>query len=163
STNVTSTTPIQTWNQDMVDAQGSGYSGAGVTVAVVDAGLPQNWAEFLPPNSVDLEHAGGFGAEGWGSFRSQVNVIRWVGGHIGQFPHGLAVSSLIVGFPSDVGPIGGAAPGARILPVRVINRDNFSWFSWMTAGILYVAHLKANGDIPGPLVINFSLQARGSS
>lgn len=162
-TNVQSATPIQTWNQDMADTPGSGFTGSGVTVAVVDAGLPQNWQDFLPPNCVDLEHAVGFGAEGWGDFHSQVNAIRGVGGHIGLFPHGLAVSSVIVGFPSEVGPIGGAASGARILPVRVINQFNFSWFSWMTAGILYVGNLKASGAIPGPLVINFSIQAHGSS
>src|SRR5262245_9889195 len=159
----TSAAAIQTWNQDMADTPGSGYRGAGVTVAVVDAGLPQNWEEFLPPGSVDLEHAVGFGAEGWGDFHSQVNAIRGVGGHIGLFPHGLAVSSVIVGFPSEAGPIGGAAPGAKILPVRVINQFNFGWFSWFTAGIMHVARLKESGALPGPVVINFSIQARGSS
>ncbi len=115
----TSTTPLQTWNLSMARTAESGFDGTGVTVAVVDSGLPQNWTEFLPPDSVDLEHAAGFGAEGWGDFHSPVNAIRGVGGHIGLFPHGLAVSSIIVGFPSDFGPVGGAAPGAKILPIRV--------------------------------------------
>ena len=156
-----STTAIQTWNQDMANTQGSGYDGAGVTVAVVDAGLPQNWQEFLPAGSVDLTHAIGFGAEGWGDFHSQVNAIHGTGGYIGLFPHGLAVSSVIVGFPSEVGSIGGAAPGARILPVRVLNQFNFGWISWFTAGILHVANLKASGALPGPVVINFSIQIHG--
>jgi subtilisin family serine protease len=155
---VTASTPIQTWNQDLADTQGSPWTGAGVTVAVVDAGLPQNWQEFLPAGSVDLDHAVGFGAEGWGDYHAQTNAIRGVGGHIGQFPHGLAVSSLIVGFPSEFGPIAGAAPGARILPVRVLNQFNFGWISWFTAGILHVANLKASGAIAGPVVINFSIQ-----
>ena len=158
-----STTPIQTWNLDMADTPGSATTGAGVTVAVIDAGLPQNWAEFLPAGCVDLEHAAGFGAEGWGDFHSQLQAIRGAGGHIGLFPHGLAVSSVIVGFPSDFGPVGGAAPDAKILPVRVINQFNFGWFSWFAAGILYVADLKASGELPGPVVINFSIQAGGTS
>ena len=159
----TSTTPLETWNLSMARTAGSGFDGSGVTVAVVDSGLPENWEEFLPAGSVDLEHAAGFGAEGWGDFHSPVRAIRGVGGHIGLFPHGLAVSSLIVGFPSDLGPVGGAAPGAMILPVRVINQFNFGWFSWFTAGILHVAHLKASGALSGPVVINFSIQATGDS
>ncbi|TMQ54161.1 MAG: hypothetical protein E6K74_07255 [Candidatus Eisenbacteria bacterium] len=155
--------PILTWNQDMANTPGSTETGDGVTVAVVDAGLPQNWEEFLPANSVDVEHAAGFGAEGNGDFHANLHAIRGVGGHIGLFPHGLAVSSIIVGFPSEFGPVLGAAPGAHILPIRVLNQFNFGWFSWFTAGIMHVANLKASGAIPGPMVINFSIQARGSS
>jgi subtilisin family serine protease len=129
----------------------------------VDSGLPQNWPEFLPAGSVDLEHAAGFGAEGWGDFHGPINAIRGAGGHIGLFPHGLAVSSVIVGFPSEFGPIAGAAPGVKILPVRVLDQFNFGWFSWFTAGILHVARLKADGVLTGPVVINFSIQAGGSS
>ena len=155
--------PIQTWNLDMADTDGSGKDGSGVTVAVVDSGLPQNWREFLPPDSVDLDHAAGFGPEGVGSYHNPVNAIRGTGGHIGLFPHGLAVSSVIVGFPSDFGPVGGSAPGAKILPIRVLNQFNFGYFSWFTAGLLHVARLKADGLVTGPLVVNFSIQGRGSS
>ena len=159
-----SSATIQTWNQDMADTPGTGFDGTGVTVAVVDSGLPQNWEEFLPPGTVvDTEHAAGFGAEGWGDFHSPVNAVRGVGGHIGLFPHGLAVSSVILGFPSELGAIGGAAPAVTILPVRVLNQFNFGWFSWFTAGILHVGRLKAEGALPGPVVINFSIQATGNS
>jgi subtilisin family serine protease len=159
-----SSATIQTWNQDMADTAGTGFDGTGVTLAVVDSGLPQNWAEFLPPGTVvDTEHAAGFGAEGWGDFHNPVNAVRGVGGHIGLFPHGLAVASVVTGFPSEVGPIGGAAPGVTILPVRVLNQFNFGWFSWFTAGILHVGRLKAEGVLTGPVVINFSIQARGDS
>lgn len=161
--NLLSTTPITSWNQDMANTQGTGWTGHGVTVAVVDAGLPQNWQGFLPPDCVDLDHAVGFGAEGWGDYHAQLNAVRGVGGHIGQFPHGLAVSSVIVGFPSEFGPIGGAAPEAKILPVRVLNQFNYGWTSWFTAGILYVGRLKASGALPGPVVINFSIQMHDDS
>jgi subtilisin family serine protease len=159
-----SASSIQTWNQDMADTQGTGYEGRGVTVAVVDSGLPQNYAEFLPAGTaVDLEHAAGFGAEGWGDFHNPVNAIRGAGGHIGMFPHGLAVSSVIVGFPSEFGAIGGAAPGVTLLPVRVLNQFNSGWSSWFTAGIMHVGRLKATGELPGPVVINFSIQLHNDS
>jgi len=158
-----SSTEITTWNQDMANTGGPAETGEGVTVAVLDSGLPQNWEDFLPPGSVDLTHATGFGTMGWGDFHSQTPAVRGVGGHIGLFPHGLAVSSIIVGFPSELGPIGGAAPGARILPIRVLNQFNFGWYSWMIAAILYVGDLKGSGAIPGPVVINFSIQGSGAS
>ena len=155
--------PIETWNLDMADTAGTGYDGTGVTVAVIDSGLPANWSEFLPPDTVDLAHAAGFGAEGWGDYRSQVGTIRGRGGSTGLFPHGLAVASVILGFPSPLGRIDGAAPGATILPIRVLNQRNTGWFSWFVAAFLYVADLKASGAIPGPLVINFSIQSFGDS
>jgi subtilisin family serine protease len=73
------------------------------------------------------------------------------------------VSSVIVGFPHDAGFIAGAAPDAKILPVRCLNQFNFGWFSWFTAGVMYVANLKASGALTGPVVINFSIQAQGNS
>ena len=159
----TSTTPIVTWNQDMANTQGSVQEGTGVTVAVVDAGLPQNWAEFLPASAVDLTYAAGFCAEGWADFHGGINGIHGVGGHLALFPHGVAVSSVIVGFPSEFGPVAGASPGVHIIPIRVTNQFNFGYFSWFAAGIMYVANLKASGAIPGPLVINFSIEAHGNS
>ncbi|HKQ96578.1 MAG TPA: S8 family serine peptidase, partial [Candidatus Polarisedimenticolia bacterium] len=56
-----------------------------------------------------------------------------------------------------------AAPGVTILPIRVLNQFNSGWFSWFAAGIMYVGSLKASGALPGPVVINFSIQAGGSS
>ena len=156
-----STTPIEPWNQDMANTSGSSFTGAGVTVVVLDSGLPQNWEEFLPAGSVDLTHAVGFGPEGWGDFHNPVNAVRGVGGKIGLFPHGLAVSSVIVGFPSEWGFIGGAAPGATILPIRVLNQFNTGWHTWFTAAFIYAGNLKATGAVPGPMVINFSIQGRG--
>jgi subtilisin family serine protease len=152
------------WNQDMADTGGSGYDGTGVTVAVVDSGLPQNWSEFLPPNvSVDTEHAAGFGVEGFGDSHSAMNGISGVGGHVGLFPHGLAVASVIVGFPAYNGIVGGAAPGVTLLPVRVLSQFNSGWASWSTAGIVYVGRLKAEGVLTGPVVINFSIQGQNDS
>jgi hypothetical protein len=113
---------------------------------VVDAGLPQNWEDFLPADCMDLEHAAGFGAEGWGDFHNPQNGIPGVGGHIGLFPHGVAVSSIIVGFPSEFGSIDGAAPDVRLIPIRILNQFNTAWFSWMTAGIMYAGSLMAQNS-----------------
>ena len=154
-----STSPLIPWNLDMADVTGTGYDGTGVTIAILDSGLPQNWREFLPVGSVDLTHAAGFGAEGAGDFHNPLIPIVGEGGIFGLHPHGLAVSSVIVGFPSEFGPIAGAAPGATILPIRILNQFNFGWFSWFIAGFLYVANLKTTGVLTGPVVINFSIQA----
>jgi subtilisin family serine protease len=154
-----SSSPLVPWNLDMADTRGSGYDGTGVTVAVVDSGLPQNWSEFLSTANVDTEHAVGFGAEGWGSESATLKPIRGTGGYLGQFAHGLSVSAVVVGFESEFGRIAGAAPGAKVLPVRVIDQFNWGWTSWFAAGILYVADLKTGGALPGPVVINFSIHA----
>jgi subtilisin family serine protease len=66
---------------------------------------------------------------------------------------------VIVGVRSELGPIRGAAPGATILPVRVFDQFDFGWDSWFAGGILYVANLKRSGELPGPVVINFSAEA----
>ena len=54
-----------------------------------------------------------------GAFARILQAIRGAGGHVGLFPHGLAVPSVIAGFSSELGPVSGAAPGAKILPIRV--------------------------------------------
>jgi subtilisin family serine protease len=154
---------LTTWNLDMADVTGTGFDGTGVTVAVIDSGLPQNWDEFLPAGHVDTDHAVGFGAEGWGDYHNGLHAIPGVGGHIGLYPHGLAVSSVILGFPSEIGMIGGSAPGATILPVRVLNQFNAGWDTWFVGAFMYVGGLKANGTLPGPVVINFSIQMHDDS
>ena len=152
-----SSAPLVPWSLDMVDANGSGYDGTGVTVAVVDSGLPLNWDDYLPEANVDVEHAAGFSPMGRGSNHLR-NMIKGQGGYLGLSSHGLAVSGVIVGFQSALGPIRGAAPGARILPVRVTDQFDFAWDSWCAGGILYVADLKRSGELPGPVIINFSFQ-----
>lgn len=159
----TSTAPLESWNLQMAQTDAPGYNGTGVTIALLDSGLPPNWDEFLPAGSVDTTYAAGFGPLGQGSYVDPVMPIVGNGGFYGLFPHGLAVSSVLVGFSSPFGPMDGAAPGARILPIRVLNQFNFGYFSWFIAAVLYVAHLKATGAIPGPLVINFSIQSTGYS
>ena len=159
----TSATPLESWNLQMAQTAAPGYNGTGVTVALLDSGLPQNWDQFLPAGSVDTTYAAGFGSMGYGSYIDPVIPIVGNGGYYGLFPHGLAVSSVLVGFRSPLGPIDGSAPGAKILPIRVLNQFNFGYFSWFIVAFLYVAHLKESGAIPGPLVINFSIQSLGYS
>src|SRR5262245_50927660 len=152
-------TPLVPWHLDMADATESGFDGTGVTVAVVDSGLPQNWRDFLPEQRVDTDHAAGFGAMGQGTETAPLHPIVGEGGYFGVNSHGLAIASVILGSPSRFGLIRGAAPGAKVLPVRVINHFNWGWHSWFAAGIVYVANLKRIGAISGPVVINFSIQA----
>lgn len=158
-----STSPLESWNLQMAQTSAPVYNGTGVTIALLDSGLPPNWSDFLPPGSVDTAYAAGFGPLGYGSYLNPVQPIVGNGGYYGLFPHGLAVSSVLVGFPSPLGPVDGSAPGAKILPIRVLNQFNFGYFSWFIAAFLYVAHLKASGALPGPVVINFSIQSTGFS
>lgn len=84
-------------------------TGAGVLVAVVDSG-------------VDADHP---------QLRRQGKVLpgqdfELVGDLPGNFDcvsHGTAVASIIAGDPADGVGFAGLAPGARILPVRVTDRD----------------------------------------
>ena len=50
------------------------------------------------------------------------------------------------------------APGATVIPVKVLNQSGKGWSSVVARGITYIADLKANGALKGkPVVINMSL------
>jgi type VII secretion-associated serine protease mycosin len=82
-------------------------TGAGVTVAVVDSGVdadhPQLQGEVFPGRDFFLvgEHPGNFDCQS----------------------HGTAVASIIAAAPTNGVGFSGIAPGARILPVRVVDKE----------------------------------------
>jgi subtilisin family serine protease len=155
------TTMLTAWNQDQADTLVSGLDGTGVTVVIIDTGLPQNWADTLPPGvHMDLAHAASFAPQGFGRGIENPAPRTGAGAFFGQLPHGLGVTSIITGFQRLPGAelMAGAAPGATILPVRIYGQFGFAKFSWVVAAFLYVADLKATGAIPGPAVVNFSSQ-----
>jgi hypothetical protein len=135
------------WNQDMADTAGSGYDGSGVTIAVLDSGLPPDFGVWLPAAQVDLTYATGFGTMGDGSSQSGLNANTGNGSWFGLYSHGLAMTSVITGFRDYFGDFRGAAPGATVVPIRVLNGFNSGFFSWSAAGILYVAGLKSSGAL----------------
>jgi hypothetical protein len=148
--------PRVTWHLDMADIPGSGFDGSSVTIAVIDSGLPQNWRDFLPPQSIDIEHAAAFGSQGWQSCDAPVLANAGEGAIFDLTGHTLANSAILTGFESELGPILGAAPGAKILPIKVFNQFGTGCDTWFAAGIRYVTDLKTSGNLPGPVVIFFS-------
>jgi subtilisin family serine protease len=80
-----------------------------------------------------------------------------------QSSHGTHVTSSIIGFQfnsttdNPSGQIGGVAPKATIIPVKVLNQSGGGWSSAIAHGIVYVTDLKRNNLGGAPLVINMSL------
>ena len=143
-------------------------TGAGVHVAVVDTGLPKNWAAFLPPASVrtDLGRAfmgGGAVGEDFvpaDEFNTSNPTNLWERDTNG---HGMAVASHVVGFNIGARFVTGTASNAKIIPLKVFpNGEAFTWSSRIIAAIAYATELKANGTI-GPTVISMSLSGGAPS
>ncbi len=144
------------WDIDMIDAELVHVSpsatpfvdGTGVHVAVLDTGLVPNWTDYFPADRIATEFAMSF-------HNPQFNENK--GGWTDTDGHGTHVASTILGY-SYYGQANfeGVAPGARVIPVKVLNNSGSGWGSSVAAGIVYVANLKATGAI-GPAVINMSL------
>lgn len=167
---------VGTWDRDIldtVDVEESGVIGApdprevaqtgdGVTVAVIDTGLPQNWRDFLVDDRVNTDLAKAFMGGGavsedfvpWDQFHVSNPDGMWEKDTNG---HGMAVASHVIGF--EIGPfvVDGTAPGATVIPLKVFpNGEAFTWSSRIIGAIAYTTNLVEEG-ILGPTVINLSL------
>lgn len=152
---------LSTWDLDAVNVTdfGSGsrtvnYDGSGVHVAVLDTGLLDSWRQYFPEERIAVEHARSFGGGGGevGFVSSQPN--KW---QHDQDSHGTHVTSTILGYSLRGTPVNGVAPLATVIPVKVLNQNGSGWSSVIARGIVYVADLKLDGVIDGPVVINMSL------
>ena len=154
---------LSTWDLDAINvtaSPGAGRSidvdGTGVYVAVIDSGLLSSWRFYFPEARIATDLARSFGGGGGeeGNVSSQPN--KW---QTDQNSHGTHVTSTIIGYNfRNTAPINGVAPGATIIPVKVLNQNGAGWSSAIARGIMYVADLKANGALKGkPVVINMSL------
>ncbi len=164
------------WNLDALNVTDFGagrtvaYTGAGVYVAVIDSGLCQEWREYFPEERIDAVHGISFGG-GLGE-KGTVSTQRDKWEH-DTWGHGTWVTSTILGF-SYQGPdalpatFNGVAPCATVIPVKVFNNNRSGGEghdhnitaanSTITRAILYVAGLKASGELgSAPVVINMSL------
>jgi subtilisin family serine protease len=156
------------WNLDTVNVTDFGttpprvvgYDGDGVYVGVIDSGLPFNWRDYFPEERIAVEHARGFGGGGGlrGTISSQPET--W---ERDTFGHGIAVTSVILGFsynlsdPPLPATFNGVAPKATVIPVKVFGEHNFYWDSVLTRALLYLTDLKIDGSLgSSPLVINHS-------
>jgi subtilisin family serine protease len=173
-----------TWDADMINSEGTGYTGAGVYVAVLDTGLVPNWRDYFPAERIATKLGKGFMEEvsvnpktGELVYAGFVHETSWVGSI--ESTHGTHVTSTIIGYnyyaPSDIYGgfpqltpvyVEGIAPGATIIPVKVLadyvlpgyaegKNLVFGTDNMVAAGINYATDLKIAGY--SPMVISMSL------
>lgn len=132
------------WGLDDIDAPeawNAGYTGSGVTIAILDEGIDRNHGD-LSPNLNTSTSASFVPGETW-------YVREGVGSF---FNHGSHVAGIAAGADSDFGIIG-VAPNAEIMAVKVLSEfTGTGAFSWINAGIVHAANNGAD-------VINMSLGA----
>ncbi|HET9587855.1 MAG TPA: S8 family serine peptidase [Anaerolineales bacterium] len=159
------TNGLNTWDQDAINVTDFlpgptpdrviGFDGSGVYVAVLDTGLADSWRQYFPQERIAEEFAIAFGGGGGNNGTVSTQPNKW---EHDQHTHGTHVTSTILGYSLFGTPINGTAPKATVIPVKVLNQNGFGWESVVARGIVYVADLKANGELgSSPVVINMSL------
>jgi subtilisin family serine protease len=156
---------IGTWNLDMIDAtdvatdtRQVSFDGTGVYVAVLDTGLLSSWPFYYGDDRIAEEYAVAFGGGGGehGTISTQPN--KW---QLDQDSHGTHVTSIILGYQGLVGGqlvhVNGVAPGATVIPVKVLGQNGSGWSSTTAHGIDYIVGLKRGPLAGSPVVINMSL------
>ncbi len=98
------------WQIDMLDAQRAWRvsTGEGVTVAVIDSGVAAGHPDLK------------------GQILPGLDLVRPEGGDgtLDEAGHGTTVAGLIAGRSDDGDGVIGLAPGAKVLPIRVLNAKN---------------------------------------
>ena len=151
---------IGTWNLDAINVteHGAGRTvdqdGTGVYVGVLDTGLPKDWRQYFSQDRIATQYAKSFGGGGadLGIIAEQPN--KW---EHDQHTHGAHVTSTIIGYNFGTTAVTGVAPGAKIIPVKVLNQNGSGWWSVIAQGVLYIAGLKVGALANSPVVISMSL------
>ncbi len=149
---------VSTWDLDMMNitnpptARVVNQDGEGVYVAVLDTGLVGNWRDYLAPEQIAVEYAKAFA--GGGSKKATISdpTNAWERDTEG---HGTHVTSTVLGYWQPTRIVNGAAPLATVIPVKVLRNNGSGWSTVIAQGILYIADLKDELDVP--MVINMSL------
>jgi subtilisin family serine protease len=119
---------------------GGAASGAGKTVWIIDTGVDQDH----PDLNVDTNRSTSFVSRGKFSKDDENG-------------HGTHVAGTVAAIDNDRDVVGVAA-GATVVGVRVLDRSGSGSYSWIIAGVDYVAANAGNGD-----VANMSLGGGGST
>jgi subtilisin family serine protease len=119
---------------------GGPLPGVGLTAWVIDSGI-----DFSHPDlNVDQANAANFVTRGKNSANDGNG-------------HGTHVAGTIAAIDNDIDVVGVAA-GATVVPVRVLDNSGSGFYSWVIAGVDYVAGRASVGD-----VANMSLGGGGST
>ncbi|MET1128514.1 MAG: S8 family serine peptidase, partial [Thermoproteota archaeon] len=164
---------VLSWNLDMINVptvhEEYGLDGSGVYVAVLDTGLEPQWRDYFPEDKIDAEHAAAFLGAMATAFWVTGEVLNGNAWEADTHGHGMHVTSTIIGF-SVYGfyTVDGVAPGARVIPVKVLSNAGWGFSTDVAAGIYYIAELyraevESGGDVlppsgvVNPVVISMSL------
>jgi len=144
------------WNLNAVrapEAWAAGYTGKGVTVAIVDTGVDLNHSDLVQNLYVNPEEIAGNGVDDDGNgYVDDVHGYDFADGDASPDDlngHGTHVAGTIAAARNGVGATG-VAPDAKIIPVRVLDRNGSGSDAGVAAGIRYAAKLGAD-------IINLSL------
>jgi subtilisin family serine protease len=153
---------ISTWDMDAVNVtvnpgfsgRAVNYDGTGVYVAVIDTGLVDSWRQYFPDERIATQYATSFRGGGGESGNVSEPPNMW---EHDQNSHGTHVTSTILGYSLFGTPVNGVAPGANVIPVKVLGQNGSGWSSVVARGITYVGELKTGPLAAFPVVINMSL------
>jgi serine protease AprX len=138
--------PVHLRETGVLDARAAGATGQGVTVALVDTGVAE--VPDLAGRIVEVTD------DRTGS-RASCQNLSGEDGCGDSYGHGTFIAGLIAGDgTASAGQHTGAAPGARILSVKVAGRDGTSDVSTVLAAIQWVVSFRDRYDIE---VLNLSL------
>jgi len=146
------------WDMDLIDitqspsARAVDETGEGILVAVLDTGLVFHWRDYFPEARIATEYAIAFA--GGGNDRGNVSEPSNKWEH-DTHSHGTHVTSTVIGFSLRGIPVTGAAPLARVIPVKVLGNNGSGWSTVVARGITYIGDLAA--ELGEPIVINMSL------
>ena len=154
-----------TWDQDAIgvttapgvagrNPELGGLTGAGVYVGILDSGLLSSWPEYFPTARIATQYARSFGGGGGDAGTISTQPGKW---QQDTDSHGTHVTSTVLGFVHPAGTFNGTAPGATVIPVKVLNQQGWGWWSVIARGLVYLTDLKASGEIAAPMVVNMSI------
>lgn len=161
---------FSTWDQDAINAtvspgssaRGVSQTGQGVYVGILDTGLLATWPQYFPQERIAAQYAASFVGGGAANVGAVVKLPgdQW---QKDKCAHGTHVTSTVIGYQLPPLQFQGTAPGATIIPVRLMAQGSANAIvgcgfsgAQAAAGLIYFGNLK-QGPLAGhPLVVNNS-------